>query len=45
MAINSFEELQVYQKAYVLSLEVHHVSLRMPQSEQYEPGSSDEEGE
>ena len=36
MAIVSFQELQVYQKAYALSLDVHRKSLEMPTVEQYE---------
>ena len=39
MAIYSFEELQVYQKAYAVSLEVHRRSLEMPSVEQYELAS------
>ncbi len=36
MSIKSFKDLLVYQKAYALSLEVHYVSLRLFQFEQYE---------
>ena len=35
MGISSFEDLQVYQKAYSVSLEVHRFSLEMPEKEQY----------
>ena len=38
MAISSFRDLLVYQKAYALSLKIHHASLRFPQFEQYELG-------
>ena len=38
MAISSFRDLLVYQKAYALSLRIHHSSLRFPQFEQYELG-------
>ena len=38
MAIMSFKDLVVYQKAYALSLKVHHITLRFPQFEQYELG-------
>ena len=30
-----FEDLEVFKKAYVLSLEIHRVSLEFPQIEQY----------
>ena len=33
--IASFEELEVFQRAYRLSLEVHKLSLEFPQREQY----------
>ena len=35
MAAHRFEELEVFQRAYKLSLEVHRFSLTMPQIEQY----------
>ena len=38
MAIRSFRDLLVYQKAYALSLNIHKVTLRFPQFEQYELG-------
>lgn len=34
-SICTFEDLGVFQKAYVVSLEVHHVSLLFPKHEQY----------
>ena len=33
--INSFEELEVFQRAYKLSLEIHRLSLEFPGREQY----------
>ena len=33
--ITSFEELEVFQRAYKLSLEIHRCSLEFPQREQY----------
>ena len=33
--INSFEELEAFQRAYKLSLEIHKLSLEFPQREQY----------
>ena len=33
--IMSFEDLEVFQKAYKLSLEIHKLSLDLPQIEQY----------
>ena len=38
MAISSFRDLLVYDKAYASSLRIHHASLRLPQYEQYELG-------
>ena len=35
MAVESFEDLEVFQRAYKLSLEVHRVSLQMPAHEQH----------
>ena len=35
MGATKFEELEVFQRAYKLSLEVHRASLGMPQIEQY----------
>jgi len=32
---NSFEELEVFQRAYKLSLEIHRLSLEFPKREQY----------
>ena len=37
--INNFRDLQVYQKAYEVSLEIHKLSLRFPQYERDELGS------
>lgn len=34
-AIRSFEDLQVFQRAYAISLELHRASLKMPKIEQY----------
>ena len=33
--IKSFEDLEVFQRAYKLSLEIHVLSLSLPKSEQY----------
>ncbi len=33
--VRAFEDLMVFQRAYRLSLEVHRISLSMPQVEQY----------
>ena len=33
--INSFEDLEVFQRAYKLSLEIHKESLEFPKREQY----------
>ena len=33
--VNKFEELDVFQRAYKISLAIHQVSLTMPQVEQY----------
>ena len=35
MEIRSFEDLEVFQRAYKLSLEIHRKSLEWPQVEQY----------
>ena len=35
MLVRRFEDLEVFQRAYKLSLEVHHATLTMPQIEQY----------
>ena len=35
MAAKSFEDLEVFQRAYRLSLDVHRLSLRFPKFEQY----------
>ncbi len=35
MVVKSFEELEVFQRAYRLSLEVHRASLKFPKIEQY----------
>ncbi len=35
MVVTSFEELEVFQRAYRLSLEVHRASLKFPKIEQY----------
>jgi len=34
-SISSFEDLEVFQKAYGVSLEVHRFSLNLPREEQY----------
>ena len=34
-SIQSFEDLQVFQRAYKISLKIHQVSLTMPKVEQY----------
>ena len=39
MAIESFKDLNVYKKSYKNSLELHMISLKFPQYEQYELGS------
>ena len=38
MAISSYRDLQVYQKAYSLSLIVHEMTLKFPKFEQQELG-------
>jgi four helix bundle protein len=35
MEIEAFEDLEVFQRAYKISLEIHRASLTMPQIEQY----------
>ncbi len=35
MTVHSFEDLEVFQRAYRLSLEVHRESLKLPKTEQY----------
>ncbi len=35
MTATSFEDLEVFQKAYKISLEIHKFSLTLPQIEQY----------
>lgn len=35
MPVRSFEDLQVFRRAYALSLDVHRASLRLPQVEQF----------
>jgi four helix bundle protein len=35
MAVHRFEELDVFKRAYKVSLEIHRLSLAMPQVEQY----------
>ncbi len=35
MAVRSFEDLEVFQRSYKLSLEVHSASLTWPREEQY----------
>ena len=37
--INSFRDLEVYQKAYKCSFELHQISLDFPQHEKHELGS------
>ena len=38
MKINGFRDLRVYQRAYVVSLRVHKLTLTFPQIEQYALG-------
>ena len=38
MAMNAFEDLEVFKRAYRISLEVHRVSLGFPRIEQYALG-------
>jgi four helix bundle protein len=35
MAVHRFDELEVFKRAYKVSLEIHRLSLTMPQVEQY----------
>ena len=35
MSVSRFEELEVFQRAYKISLEVHRLSLTWPREEQY----------
>jgi hypothetical protein len=42
--ISSFEDLEVFQRAYEASLEIHKESLRFPKFEQYALGGSDSPG-
>ena len=35
MAVKSFEDLEVFQRAHRLSLEIHRESLKFPKLEQY----------
>ena len=35
MTVRKFEELEVFQRAYKVSLEVHRASLKFPRLEQY----------
>ncbi len=37
--MKSYKDLEVYQQAYKLAIEVHHMSLKMPKYELYEQGS------
>ncbi len=37
--MKSYKDLEVYQKAYILALKVHKVSLELPKFELYEQGS------
>ncbi len=39
MAIRSYHDLEVYQLAFDLAIEVHQVSLKLPKYELYEEGS------
>jgi hypothetical protein len=39
MGAHRFEELDVFQRAYKLSIEIHHVSLIMPKIEQFDLAS------
>ena len=38
MVAKSFEDLEVFQRAYRLSLEIHRVSLELPKIEQHALG-------
>ena len=38
-SIREIEDLQVYRKAYGLSIDIHHASLALPKHEQYELAS------
>ena len=33
--VTSFEDLEIFQRAYKLSLEIHRISLEFPKNEQY----------
>ena len=35
MDVKSFEDLQVFQRSYKVSLEIHRVTLKLPKVEQY----------
>ena len=37
--IESFRDLEVYQKAYTISLRIHEISLKLPDFEKHELGS------
>ena len=37
--MSSYLDLEIYQLAYKLSIEVHHLTLRLPKYEMYEQGS------
>lgn len=37
--MKSFRDLEIYQLAYRLALEIHHLSMRFPRHELYELGS------
>ena len=39
MGSQSFKDLQVYQSAHQLAVEIHHFSLRLPKYELFETGS------
>ena len=40
---SSFEDLDVFQRAYTISLEIHRASLTFPSVEQYGLGHTDQE--
>ena len=39
MSIKSYEDLEIYQKAYNLALKIHGIISDLPKSEQFEEGS------
>lgn len=39
MAYQSYRDLDIYKKAHQLAIEIHEISLKLPQFEMYEEGS------